>query len=68
MQAPPGGVQIPQLSLQQISPVGHVLGPQGSPGAVFPGFELPPQEIISANSIAQNPRRVAAVWDRRSVT
>lgn len=30
-QRPPGGVQIPQLSLQQTCPAGQTFGPHGSP-------------------------------------
>ena len=31
VQAPPGGVQVPQLGLQQTSPAGQVPWPQGAP-------------------------------------
>ena len=33
MHLPSGGVQMPQLSLQQISPGGQIVGPQGMPGS-----------------------------------
>jgi hypothetical protein len=31
MHTPPGGVQMPQLSLQQTWPTGQTVGPQGTP-------------------------------------
>jgi len=31
MQTPSGGVQIPQLSLQQTCPGAQIVGPQGTP-------------------------------------
>ena len=34
MQTPSGGVQMPQLSLQQICPGGQIVGPHGTPGSL----------------------------------
>ena len=48
MHTPPGGVQMPQLALQQTSPEGHTVGPHASPAEAVAVWQVPPWQTATS--------------------